>query len=155
VEPPRPASGRPAPLSDLLLDLLHDLPGLVSDRVELLSLELQRAGLAVVRILLLGVAAAIFAATAWLALWGGLVAVLVAVGLHWGLALAVTLILNLAAAGFALLRASQLTPLLKLPATRRHLAVRPMPAPASGASLASASVPGAASAAPLKTAEAK
>lgn len=111
------------------MGVLRDLPGLLIDRIELLSLELNRAGLALTRIIVLAVAAAIFVATAWLSLWGGLVAALVALGLHWGLALVVALLLNLAAAVLALFRASQLTPLLKLPATRRHLAPQDGPKP--------------------------
>ena len=128
---PRPPSGRPAPLIDLLFDLLRDLPGLLTDRIDLLALELQRAGLVLRQIVVLGAAVAIFAATAWLALWAGLVALLVEAGLHWGLALATALLANVGAGVFAGLRMVRLLPLLKLPASRRHLTPRVNPLPRS------------------------
>jgi hypothetical protein len=53
-----------------LQGLLRELTGLVSDRVELLSLELQRAGQVLAQIVALIVGAAILGMTAWLALWG-------------------------------------------------------------------------------------
>ncbi len=111
----------------LLKGLWRELPGLVSDRVELLSLELQRAGMALVQITVLVVAAAILGVTAWLVLWVAVVAVLVMAGLHWLLALALVLVANLVATWLAVSRVRKLLPTLKLPATRRHL----MPSPSS------------------------
>lgn len=105
--------------------LLKDLPGLVGDRVELLSLELQRAGRALAQIVALVVAAAILGVTAWLVLWAGLVGVMVAAGLSLALALVVAFVLNLLAVWLALRRLKRLLPLLKLPATRRHLTLSP------------------------------
>lgn len=101
--------------------LLHELPGLVSDRVELLSLELHRAGLALAMIAVLGVAAAILGATAWLALWAVIVAGLVALDMPLLAALGLVLLLNIGAAVFAVVRIQALLKRLTLPATKRHL----------------------------------
>ena len=69
-----------------LQGLVQELPGLISDRIELLSLELQRAGQVLAQIVALIVAAAILAVTAWLALWGGVIVALIDAGLHWAAA---------------------------------------------------------------------
>ncbi|HET7524576.1 MAG TPA: phage holin family protein [Burkholderiaceae bacterium] len=117
------ARGAPDSLLDLARSILRELPLLIGDRVELLSLELQRAGVALAQLVALAAAAAIFALTAWLALWGVLVGLLIAVGLHWALAHAIALAINLAAAAWAVWRARAAARRLGLPATRRHLTV--------------------------------
>ncbi|HSW27192.1 MAG TPA: phage holin family protein [Burkholderiaceae bacterium] len=101
--------------------ILRELPALVGDRVELLSLELERAGRALVKATLLAAGAAILALTAWLAVWGVVVGALVALGWPEALAHALVVLLNAAAAALALWRARTLLRLLGLPATRRHL----------------------------------
>lgn len=123
VAPTAAAAAEPSWLASLQA-LAHELPGLLSDRVELLSLELHRAGLALAQIVALVVAAAIFAATAWLALWGCAVLALMAAGLHGAVALLIVLLLNAGACALAVARVFSLSPLLKLPATRRHLTLR-------------------------------
>jgi uncharacterized membrane protein YqjE len=115
------ARGAADSLFETVRTIARELPALVGDRVELLSLELQRAGGALARIAALAAAAAIFALTAWLAMWGVLVGLMIATGLHWAAAHAVALLINLAAAAWALWRARSLVELLGLPATRRHL----------------------------------
>ncbi|MDE2147172.1 MAG: phage holin family protein [Burkholderiales bacterium] len=109
-----------------LQDLARELPGLVTDRLDLLGLELRRAGLALAQIAALVVAAAVLGVTAWLALWAGIAGALVRAGLPWAGALLLVLLLNLAASAALLLRVRGLLPQLGLPATRRHL--RPTPA---------------------------
>lgn len=129
------AAAQPSWLATLQ-SLLQELPGLVSDRIELLSLELQRAAQVLAQIVALIVAAAILAVTAWLALWGGVVMALIAAGLHWALASGIVLVLNLGASWWAVARIRTLAPLLKLPATRRQLTLRrlsPSDPPPSGA----------------------
>ena len=117
-----PSSGAP-PLGwmDTLQSLWQELPGLLSDRVELLSLELQRAGRALALIVAWVIAAAILGGTAWLLLWSAIVIGLVALGLPLTGALAAALLIN----GLGLLLVArqlrQLLPQLRLPATRRHL----------------------------------
>lgn len=134
--PPSPSSssdaaaeGAPESLLQSVQSLLRELPGLVSDRVELLSLEVTRAGRALAKIVAFLVAAAILAVTAWLALWAGVAGALIAAGLHWAWAALLILVVNLAAAAFALSRLRSLLPMLGLPATRRHLTLSPSTAP--------------------------
>lgn len=117
------SSGRPRQpgFVDTLQSIWRELPGLVGDRVELLSLELQRAGRALAQIVALLVAAAILGVTAWLALWAGIAVGLVELGLHWSLSLLLVLALNAGVAWLAIVRLRLLLPLLGLPATRRHL----------------------------------
>jgi len=101
--------------------LFADLPGLLTDRVHLLSLELQRATGALGQMVALGLLAAILLATAWTALWVGLAAAFLAVGLAWPWIVLLVLFVNIAAAVWAVLRVKALAPLLALPATLRQL----------------------------------
>ncbi len=114
--------------------LWRELPGLVSDRVELLSLELRRAGTALLQIVVLVLAAAILGVTAWMLLSVG-VAVLLVIGfnLPWWVALLVVLAANLLSAWWAIGRVKVLLPLLQLPATRRRLMFSPSTEPNAGA----------------------
>jgi len=114
---------------DALQSLLRELPGLISDRVELFALELGRAGSALAHIVAWVVAIAILGITAWLALWAGVVIALVGLGLHWALALLPVLLINLGAIAFAVSRVKQLVTRLSLPATRRHLTMQARAAP--------------------------
>ena len=109
----------------MLQALWLDLPGLVSDRVHLLTLELKRAGGALAVMLGLVIGAAVLASTAWIALWVGIAAALLHWGLAWGWVFLIVLALNLGGAAFALLRARSLAHLLTLPATVRRLTVAP------------------------------
>ena len=102
-------------------DMMAVLPGLVSDRLQLLALELHRAGRSLVQITALVLMAAILCTTAWLALCSGLGLALVAQGWSWPLALLALLLLNLALAWAAVWRVRHLLVNLGLPATRRHL----------------------------------
>jgi len=97
------------------------LPGLLSDRLELLALELHRAGRSLVQIMALVLATAILVTTAWFVLCGGLSMALVAQGLSWPLALLAVLPVNLVLAWAAMSRVRGLLANLGLPATRRHL----------------------------------
>jgi uncharacterized membrane protein YqjE len=122
----RAAAPQPSWLSSLQ-GLVHELPGLISDRIELLSLELQRAGQVLAQIVALIVVAAILAVTAWLALWGGVMVALIDAGLHWTAASLIVLAINLGACAWAVARVRALAPLLQLPATRRHLTLKQTP----------------------------
>jgi uncharacterized membrane protein YqjE len=108
-----------------------DLPGLIGDRVELLALELRRAGLTLTQMVALGAIATLLGLTAWFALWGLIIGGLLALGMPWFGALLVVLVVNIAGAAWALLHARQIAPLLGLPATRRHLSFKSAPAPAA------------------------
>ncbi len=127
---PPPASPPHGPpplpsLPQLLGDLLDELPGVVGDRVHLLTLELRRATQALSGILVLGLAAALLGITAWLALWIGMAAAAIAWGLHWGWVAAGVVALNLLLAALAVQRLRALVPLMGLPATVRRLTQRP------------------------------
>jgi len=101
--------------------LFADLPGLLTDRVRLLSLELKRASNALGQMVALGLLAAILVATAWITLWVGLAAGCIALGLAWPWVVLLVLFVNLAAAVWAAMRIKALAPLLALPATPRRL----------------------------------
>lgn len=135
-------------LFDNVKQLLRELPGLVSDRVHLLALELKRSGLALAQMVGLVVAAGVLLCTAWLALWTGIGIALVQAGVAWGWTLLLILLLNLGAAWLAVKRALALARFLALPATLRRLTLSaPVPpsrrggagaSPASDPTLASA-----------------
>lgn len=121
-----------ASLPQMVLALLRELPGLVSDRVELLSLELKRAGRALAQIVALVVAAAILGVTLWLVSWGALIALLIVEwGWHWLPALMLVAAVNAGAVWFALQRVRTLAALLTLPATQRHLTLSRPVSPAA------------------------
>jgi len=124
---------RPEPLLQTARGLWKELQGLVSDRVELLTLELQRATAALTQIVVLVVAAAILGVTTWLVLWAGIVAVLLALGMHIAGALLAVLAFNVLATLLAVSRVRKLLPRLGLPATRRHLTLSPSTAPPEAA----------------------
>jgi hypothetical protein len=143
---PREAAGA-APRSDAspspwqqLQQLLRDLPHLLSDRVDLLALELERAGRALARIVVLVVAAAVLVVTAWLAAWAAVFMLLMNAGLPPIAALVLVVLFNALAAWLALTRAQRLVGLLSLPATRRHLTVAPTRQPPHARSAAPSSI---------------
>ena len=111
-----------------------DLPGLIGDRVELLALELRRAGVTLTQMIALGAIATLLGLTAWFALWGLVIGGLYALGMPWFGALLVVLIVNVAGAAWALMHARQIAPLLGLPATRRHLSFKSATPPAAAPS---------------------
>jgi len=134
-------------LIDIVQALLRELPGLVSDRVELFTLELARASTALGRIVAWLVSISVVGVSAWLALWSGVGIGLVQLGLHWVFALALVLAVNLAAVAVGLNQVRRLARQLSLPATRRHLTLAggawgaPTPRPASGSGLGSFNAP--------------
>lgn len=113
----------------LLTSLLRDIPGLISDRVHLVALELRRARQAAVQMVALVVVAAILAATAWIALWGFVIAVALTSGLPSYAALILVLLLNLVGGWLAIKRAKALAGYLALPATVRRLTTKPAAKP--------------------------
>lgn len=121
---PTPPEGPPDEIVSLpkaIGALFADLPGILTDRVRLLSLELQRASNALGQMVALGILAAIVFSTAWIALWVGLAAAFLAVGLAWPWIVLLVLFINLSAGIWAVMRVKALAPLLALPATLRRL----------------------------------
>ncbi len=104
--------------------VLRDLPGLIGDRVDLLALELQRAGVALASMVAWLVVAAIVGATGWLALCGAVTLLLIERGLSGAAVLIGVMVVNLVIAAWAVHKVRSLAPLLKLPATRRQLSFR-------------------------------
>lgn len=133
AEGPVPASpaGDAAPTSmfGIARALAGELPGLFSDRVHLFSLELRRSGQALAFMVAWAVGAAVLLSTAWLALWVGLGAGAIRAGWPWYWVLTGILLLNVAAAWFAITQARALAPRLALPATLRRLTLAPSPQP--------------------------
>jgi hypothetical protein len=121
---PTPPEGPPDEIVSLpkaIGALLADLPGILTDRVRLLSLELRRATNALGQMVALGLLAAILVATAWLAFWLGLAAAFLALGIAWPWIVLLVLFINLSAAAWCVMRVKRLVPLLALPATLRRL----------------------------------
>lgn len=145
-------------LPQLLLSLLRELPMLVSDRFELLSLDLRRASSALGQIIGLVVVLAILGVTAWLLIWAGVLVLLVMIGLPREAALLLGILINLLGIWFAIARIRGLVPKLLLSSIRRHLTLTPMPpmpptppaAPVSAASHSASDPAGAAVAAGSK-----
>ncbi len=104
--------------------VLRDLPGLVGDRVDLLSLELHRAGVALASMVAFLVVAAIVGSTGWLALCAAITLLLIERGLPGAAVLFGVMVVNLLIAVWAVSKVRALAPLLKLPATRRQLSFR-------------------------------
>jgi uncharacterized membrane protein YqjE len=122
------ADPRPPSLTELIGGLFSELPGLVSDRVELLSLELQRAGLGLLHMALLGVGLTVLGISGWLIVWGLVLLGLVAAGLPWVWSLGLALLVHVGLVWWTVSRIRRLLPTLGLPATRRQLMFRaPMP----------------------------
>lgn len=137
-----PPAGAPAAqeragesLLAVLQGLLHELPGLVSDRVELFALEFKRAMRALAQIALLALGVVALALTAWVALWIGFAELLALLQLPW---LPILLAVHALAIWLAVARMRSLARMLGLPATRRHLTSAR--APAHGAPAADAGV---------------
>ncbi len=121
TRPSHPA-GIGAALGAAISGLLRELPAMVSDRVELLALELHRAGLALLHITCLGMALTVLALGGWFLLWALITAALVAgVGLHWAAALGAVLLVHGLLGWWVVSRIRRLLPTLGLPATRRQL----------------------------------
>lgn len=116
-----PSADAPRTMSQEFKALWRELPGLVTDRVELLSLELQRAGAALVQAAMLVVAATVLGVTVWLLAWAAAISAMVDAGLSMALALALVLVVNAAAAWWAIARARSLLARVPLVATFRHL----------------------------------
>lgn len=118
-----------------LQDLAAALPGLLSDRLELLALELHRAGRGIVQIVALVLTAAILGLTAWLVLCSGIALALIAWGWSWPAAMVAVLLINLGLVWGVLARVRHLLATVGLPATRRHLSFGAPALPAASAHL--------------------
>ncbi len=92
------AASQPASLLGVAQQLIDDLRGALQARAQLLALEAQRAGLALVVMALFGVVAALLLVTAWFCLWALVITVAVSLGAPLWLVLLVALLFSLGAA---------------------------------------------------------
>lgn len=112
-----------ADLTAAVRGLVDEAPGLISDRVHLLALELKRARHVLVMLCALGALAALFAACGWFLLCAALVGWIVSLGLGWPVATVIVAAVNLIAAAVAARQLVARVPLLAFPATFRRLTI--------------------------------
>jgi len=97
----------------------------ISDFLELLSLETRRAGLALVWMVACGVVAAILVVTAWLGFMAALALWFVSLGIPWATAVIVISLANLLAAAIMTSVCMRMSRGLLFSATRRQLEAKP------------------------------
>ena len=98
-----------------------NIKGLVQDHAVLAVLELQRAGISLVKMLAAGIIISILLVSAWMGLVAALVVWAVGAGANWGLAILIAALVNIGVAvGLAFWAKSQLPDLL-FAATLRQL----------------------------------
>lgn len=108
-------------MSSLLGGIWSDLRVSLHGRLQLMSLELQQAGHALLQIVILAVAAGVLVCGAWLTLMVAVFMGTVQAGLHWGVAIAIIFFVNVGMAFGMWSVAFRLTRHLTLPATVRSL----------------------------------
>jgi hypothetical protein len=113
--------GLPTGFVEAVGSLWVDLRGAVTERARLLALELRLAGMTLLRLVVYAVIVAVLVVTAWLGLVGGIVAGLTSLGLHWAVALAIGIVINLAAAAFLVRSMVQMFERVGLPASLRSV----------------------------------
>lgn len=123
MPPPGPGAAPPAgpALGATLHALGAELQAALHNRIDLLALETRQAGIATTQIVLLATLAALLLAAAWSTMMAGVYMACLAAMMPWPAALAVVLVINLAAAWAAWIKANTLTAHLTFPATRRML----------------------------------
>lgn len=110
-----------AALVAALRRIVDEAPGLVSDRVRLLALELERAKDVFVALVGLFVVVVVLGLSAWLFLCVAAIASLHEAGIEWRFGAAIVAAVNLIGVALAVRMALARVPLLTLPATLRHL----------------------------------
>jgi uncharacterized membrane protein YqjE len=95
--------------------------GMLSNLLDLFTLEVRRAGLTLALMLACGALGAILIAAAWLGLMAALVLWAVALGITWEAALAAAAVANLAVAGALFWLCARVSRDLLFAATRRQL----------------------------------
>jgi hypothetical protein len=115
----------PHSVLDELSDTFASARRVVSDFLELLSLEARRAGLTLVWMVACGAAAAILVVTAWLGLMAALALWAVSLGIPWVTAVTVISLANLVAAAIMTSVCIGMSRDLLFPATKRQLEPKP------------------------------
>lgn len=115
----------PHSVLDELSDTFASARRVISDFLELLSLEARRAGLTLVWMVACGAVAAILVVTAWLGLMAALALWAVSLGIPWVTAVMVISLANLVAAAIMTSVCIRMSRDLLFPATRRQLEPKP------------------------------
>jgi hypothetical protein len=102
--------------------LWEDARGALGERLRLLSLEARLATMTVIQVVVIAVVVAVLAVTSWLLLVGGVFAAFVTAGLHWGIAVALLVVVNLGVAYALVKMAIKLASRVSLPRSLRQLA---------------------------------
>jgi hypothetical protein len=108
-----------------LFDTFASARRVISDFLELLSLECRRAGIALVWMVGCGVVAAILFVTAWLGAMAALALWAVSLGIPWTTAVAAIAVANLLAAAIVTYVCTRMSRELLFAATRRQLEAKP------------------------------
>ena len=122
-ESPRPdqqTAGQSASVLQLGKQLLQDIGSMLGDRFELLAVEIDLAVAALLRSLLLLVALAVVALTAWLLFWSLLMAGLIALEFSWVGAVGLAFVVQLGLIVWIALSLRRLSTLMKFSGSRRH-----------------------------------
>jgi len=122
------SEGTPLPHHGVLEELFGTFAsarGVISDFLELLSLECRRAGLALVWMVACGAVAAILFVTAWLGSMAALALWAVSLGIPWATAITVISVANLLAAAIVTYVCLRMSRELLFTATRRQLEAKP------------------------------
>jgi uncharacterized membrane protein YqjE len=124
---PEGTESPPPGVLDELSGTLASARRVISDFLELLSLETRRAGLTLVWMVACGAVAAILVAAAWLGLMAALALWAVSLGIPWGTAVTLVSLANLLAAAIMTSVCIRKSRDLLFPATRRQLDAKPTP----------------------------
>ena len=98
-----------------------NIRGLVQDHALLAVLEVQRAGISLVKIIIAGIIVSILVVSAWMGLVAAAVVWAVGAGANWGLAILIAAVVNLAVAAGLGFWAKRQVPDLLFAATLRQL----------------------------------
>lgn len=122
------ADATPSPTDGILGGIgnaFNSLRRVFADGFRLFSLEVRRAGLTFLWMVVLGALAALLVVTAWLGLMGALALWAVSLGISWISALVAIALANLAAAAVVIFSCVAVSRNLLFPATQRQLEVPP------------------------------
>ncbi len=128
--PPLDAS---AGFRNLAHALWDDLRGALTERVELLTLEVRLAGLTLIQLVIYAVIVAVLVVTAWLGLMSGAVVAFMSWGLHWSMALGLGIAINLVVAAWLVRTMMRMIERVGLPASLRRVNQRPQADPGAAA----------------------
>ena len=116
-----PPRTRPMTVGTRLSIAWANLKALVQDHALLAVLEVQRAGVSLVKMIIAGIVISILVVSAWMAIVAAAIAFAIGQGANWALAILVAAFVNLLVAGGIALWAKKQVPDLLFAATMRQL----------------------------------